>query len=511
MRINELANLKNTNFDLKAQQTTGDKNIFNGYFPDNDFGPLDSFSLNPTRQYATSDGKYGHNENGMYYEVKKGDNLTAIAKRLGLTISELQAFNPNLNIDNLKIGQKIYFKGEMYKIKSGDTLSQIAVKYGVLVEDLKKWNSLTNDNITEGKYLLIVSNNGAEQKSRTEDTPAPASSTKSSNNTSSTVYVVVSGDTLSGIAAKLEVSLQQIKDANKGIDYDHLSIGQKIIIPRIEQGSKAKKGNSTKSQNSNNTTKSNSDYQCIYTVLGGDTISSIKAKYGVTEQQLLEANPELKKVQLKNGGYNIPIHPGNKLNIPWPKKPEPVLNLEDLSDDERDFLGAVCQKESSNNPSATNRKKGQGYLGFYQMGEQALKDIGVYSGDQTSSNDWIGNFKENRFQITSKEDFLSSPKKQHQAMIAYCRRNWENLHFECEKANINIESYIGKSINGVRITKSGLLAGAHLVGVGGVVKFLTTTDSNILNKIADKNGTHVSEYMELFGNYNIPHFTEELT
>ena len=42
-----------------------------------------------------------------------------------------------------------------YKIKKGDTLSGIAIKYHVTVADLKKWNHLDNDNIFEGKTLII--------------------------------------------------------------------------------------------------------------------------------------------------------------------------------------------------------------------------------------------------------------------------------------------------------------------------------------------------------------------
>ena len=42
-----------------------------------------------------------------------------------------------------------------YKIKQGDTLTKIAAKYHVSVADLKKWNNLKNDNIFEGKTLII--------------------------------------------------------------------------------------------------------------------------------------------------------------------------------------------------------------------------------------------------------------------------------------------------------------------------------------------------------------------
>ena len=313
-----------------------------------------------------------------------------------------------------------------------------------------------------------------------------------------------------------------IKDFKLGVAKIVLKSSRVLQIDFVTPEEAKSVSNTTQSQEAGTTNSSSnqkSDFRCVYTINDGDCIYNIKTKYGVTEKQILDANPNLKKVKKNNGTFDIwievdgnlrPLRENDKLNIPWPKKPERVLNLSNINQEARKFLAAVCQKESSGNYSITSRDNDQGYLGLYQMGEKALKDIGVYNGDKTSENDWIGTFKKNKFDITSKSDFLSSPEKQHQAIIAYCRVNWKNLLFECEQANINLESYIGKTINGVKITKSGLLAGAHLVGVGKVVKFLTSKDPKELEKIKDENGTHVSEYMTKFAGYDISDFTKEI-
>lgn len=44
---------------------------------------------------------------------------------------------------------------QKYKIKKGDNLSKIAAKYHVKVSDLMKWNHLKNDRIREGDTLII--------------------------------------------------------------------------------------------------------------------------------------------------------------------------------------------------------------------------------------------------------------------------------------------------------------------------------------------------------------------
>ena len=62
------------------------------------------------------------------------------------------------------------------------------------------------------------------------------------------------------------------------------------------------------------------------------------------------------------------------------------------------------------------------------------------------------------------------------------------------------ECFIGTAINGVIITRAGLLAGSHLGGVGSVSLYL-----NSIGKI-DRNdiyGTRVSDYIREFGLYNL--------
>lgn len=57
--------------------------------------------------------------------------------------------------------------------------------------------------------------------------------------------------------------------------------------------------------------------------------------------------------------------------------------------------------------------------------------------------------------------------------------------------------YLGRTINGIEITISGLVAGAHLKGIGGVRKFLKGKDN------ADAYGTKISEYIKKFGGYDL--------
>jgi len=60
--------------------------------------------------------------------------------------------------------------------------------------------------------------------------------------------------------------------------------------------------------------------------------------------------------------------------------------------------------------------------------------------------------------------------------------------------------YIGKEIQGVEITKSGLLAGAHLAGARNVMLFLDSMGR--INK-EDANNTSIKQYIREFANFEI--------
>ena len=163
------------------------------------------------------------------------------------------------------------------------------------------------------------------------------------------------------------------------------------------------------------------------------------------------------------------------------------------------FLIALGNRESGGNHKIMNK---YGYVGLYQVGEEALKDVGVYYETKNinyKKNDWKGYVKGgNKYGITCLWDFMNSPKKQKAVQIDFKKLHWQYLK------NLKLTQYVGKTINGTHITASGLLAGAHLVGPGGVRDFLR---SNGKNDVKDANGTPVSSYIKKFAGYDIKEIT----
>jgi len=156
-----------------------------------------------------------------------------------------------------------------------------------------------------------------------------------------------------------------------------------------------------------------------------------------------------------------------------------VIEYKKYMKPKNEFIDKLLHRESSGRPNIVKSDKfgKHTYIGGFQFSKIALKDIG-------KSN------------ITSKE-FKKNPKlftykKQIKALDQYMKKNEHYLR--------NYMVYIGKEINNIEITKSGMLAAAHLVGQYNVKKFLKTN-----GKIdsTDGNGVKCSTYMRDFAGYDV--------
>ena len=133
------------------------------------------------------------------------------------------------------------------------------------------------------------------------------------------------------------------------------------------------------------------------------------------------------------------------------------------------FMKRVAYIESGGNHKITNEF---GMMGKYQFSPGTVKALGFN---------------------TSQKQFLRDSKLQDSVMLAYMKANHREL------APL-IRKYNGKVVNGVKITRAGILAGAHFAGSGGVRAFLTGRGANI----ADARGTTITKYMSYFSNFNLP-------
>jgi hypothetical protein len=158
-----------------------------------------------------------------------------------------------------------------------------------------------------------------------------------------------------------------------------------------------------------------------------------------------------------------------------------------VSSTEKQFFYDLGKRESSDNYKAENTF---GYIGKYQFGEESLMLIGYYKKDNTSKNDWKGEWT-GKDGIYSKSNFLNTPTTQDKAVAELAAINW---NFAQKKG---LRKYIGTRVNGVPITKSGIVAGMHLLGPKRVINFVVHGKNS-----KDGYGTDVKEYMIKFSGHD---------
>jgi len=135
--------------------------------------------------------------------------------------------------------------------------------------------------------------------------------------------------------------------------------------------------------------------------------------------------------------------------------------------DHEAYLEALGNFESGNSYTKVNRF---GYMGRYQFGKATLKAVDIN---------------------VSRKTFLNDPDLQEEAMQRLMLSNYKTL-------KRYIKKYEGKVHHGVLVTKSGILAAAHLGGAGNVRRWFRNGKN-----FADGNGTKITSYMKIFQGYQL--------
>lgn len=114
------------------------------------------------------------------YTMKKGDNLSTVAQKYGVSVSDIIKANNIKNPNKVNVGTKLIIppKTTKYTVQKGDTLTGIAKKYGTTVAALKSTNNIKDtDKLYVGKILTIpggsTSNNNIKPAANTAQKPAP--------------------------------------------------------------------------------------------------------------------------------------------------------------------------------------------------------------------------------------------------------------------------------------------------------------------------------------------------
>lgn len=118
---------------------------------------------------STTHGSETRETGSITYTVQRGNTLSQIANAYGVTVEHIVEMNNIQNPNLIYPGQKLritqstnttlnpVLQNNYYTVKKGDTLSGIARKYGITIQYLINLNGIRNPNLIYSGQLLKVS------------------------------------------------------------------------------------------------------------------------------------------------------------------------------------------------------------------------------------------------------------------------------------------------------------------------------------------------------------------
>lgn len=182
----------------------------------------------------------------VFYRVRRGDTLSTIAVRYGMSAHELMTLN-HLHSRTIRPGSELLLRGariastatastaktayrstsaqhrQVHVVTSGDTIWGIARQYDVDADDLISVNHIRHNSIRPGQKLRIPQ--AVTVNANPEDTEMAMN-----KNEDAATYVVRSGDTLYDIAAQFNVNVKQLMDWNNIDSPTSLRPGQRLVL-----------------------------------------------------------------------------------------------------------------------------------------------------------------------------------------------------------------------------------------------------------------------------------------
>ncbi len=172
----------------------------------------------------------------------------------------------------------------LHTIEKGQSLYSIASMYGISQSDIVKMNPGSDDKIYVGRALRIPRTTTSSQKE--------------------TFHTIEAGETLYRLTVKYNVSAKAICDANPGLSAENFRIGQVIQIPSAGEAVVTEPSHVTVTETPTIQGPVQSRCRDMHKVKRKETVFSISREYGISEAELIAANPELRgENQIKKGSF----------------------------------------------------------------------------------------------------------------------------------------------------------------------------------------------------------------
>jgi len=279
--------------------------------------------------YTKDTAALASNSKVKYYKVKRGDNLSDIAAKNDVAVSDLKKWNyikgnsltagkslkiivdkdveskvavasaeektkvfaPKLNANVATTESKasidkndtvVANTTNFYVVQKGDNLNTIAKKHNTTVAEIKEWNHLTSESIKLGTSLQVSNAIVETNAAVAEVTPAPE--------LKDIQYEVQKGDNLNTIAKKFGASLFDLKEWNH-LKSSNLIVGKILTVAKNEIAINTNNVAVSSFKKKDISTIASKNSETNYLVQKGDSLFSISKKYpGVTVSDLKKWN-----------------------------------------------------------------------------------------------------------------------------------------------------------------------------------------------------------------------------
>ena len=245
------------------------------------------------------------------HTVAKGETITQIAKRYNTTNNVLFLLNPEA-VDGVSENQIIKIpttSSVQHQVQAKETVYGISKQYNIAIEKLYDLNpGLKENGLKIGQFLNLT-------ETTSKNTAAVSNNNQSLKNVASTTVIVEKGETIYGIAVKNNTTVSVLYELNPGLLENGLKVGQPLNIPvagkvNIETSASAKKPKTI-------------------VVQPKQTIYNIAKTNNVSQEQLMEWNPDLKN-GLKEGSTLIVGHSYEKVPFNDHAAAKPVENTPNI-------------------------------------------------------------------------------------------------------------------------------------------------------------------------------------
>lgn len=248
----------------------------------------------------------------------------------------------------------------LHTVEKGQSLYSIASMYHVNQADIIALNPGCEEKIYAGRTLKIP------QKKEKGDP---------------VFHTIQPQETLYQLTVKYHIPAEDICKANPGLSASNFKIGEVIIIPSADKGAEKQTSKSPLPAKENIRPEVKPRCKEMHKVQRKETIFSVSRQYGITEQELINANPELKRGMKKGDLLCIP-YPETTPEIPKEEISTPMSNADLFNSSKKLYKKYVPVKAAVILPflNKSNKAESSRMIEYYEgflMAVDSLKKKGV--------------------------------------------------------------------------------------------------------------------------------------